>query len=93
MEVMNDKDPLLPLLIEFFGLPPDISPENITQVALASWDSLAMVQLITELQGTFSVEFDLDEIERLRSYDEIRDALCKKGVALPATSPDRPVSS
>lgn len=90
---MNDKDQLLSLLIEFFGLTPDTSPEEITQAALPSWDSLAMVQLITELQGTFSVEFDLDEIERLRTYHEIRDTLRKKGVVLPASSPERPVSS
>ena len=92
MDAMKDKDPLLSLLTEFFGLPPDTYPENITQAALPAWDSLAMVQLITELQGTFSIQFDLDEIERLRTYDEIRDALRKKGIALPAYLHERPVS-
>jgi len=43
-----------------------------------SWDSLAMVQLITELEGKFLVTFDIDEIQRLRSYDEIRDALSRR---------------
>ena len=76
---MNNNDPLLDLLLEFFELPPDTLPENITQQLLSSWDSLRMVQLITELEGAFSVNFDIDEIERLRSYDEIRDALCRKG--------------
>jgi hypothetical protein len=42
-----------------------------------------MVQLISELQATFSVDFDLDEIQRLRSYDEIRAALVSKGCFLP----------
>jgi len=76
---MNDNDPLLRLLVEFLDLPADTRPENIRQELFPSWDSLAMVQLITELEGTFSVNFDLDEIGRLRSYDEIRDALCRKG--------------
>jgi acyl carrier protein len=79
---MNSSDPLQSLLIDFFNLPPDICPQDITQQAIASWDSLAMVQLIADLQGTFMVEFDLNEIERLRSYDEIRSALSKKGVSL-----------
>ena len=39
-----------------------------------------MVQLIADLQGTFMIEFDLNEIERLRSYAEIRSALSEKGV-------------
>jgi acyl carrier protein len=82
MKPTNDNDPLLRLLVEFFDLPDDTQPENIRQPLLASWDSLAMVQLITELEGAFSVNFDVGEIQCLRSYDEIRDALLKKGISL-----------
>ena len=39
-----------------------------------------MVQLITELERRFSVEFDLEEIHRLRSYAEIRETLSRKGL-------------
>jgi acyl carrier protein len=81
---MNDNDPLLRLLLEFFDLPADTRPENIRQQLLPSWDSLAMVQLITELEGTFLVNFDIDEIDRLRSYDEIRNTLCRKGFSFHA---------
>jgi acyl carrier protein len=79
---MNDSDQLHQLLVDFFGLPADTPSEQITQQAIGSWDSLAMVQLIADLQGTFRAEFDLDEIERLRSYDEISHALSRKGVSL-----------
>jgi acyl carrier protein len=79
MTAMNNNDSLLGLLLEFFDLPPDTRPEDIRQQLLSSWDSLAMVQLITELEGRFLVSFDIDEIGRLRSYDEIRDALSRKG--------------
>lgn len=79
---MNNSDPLHRLLIDFFDLPPETPPPQITQQTIKSWDSLAMVQLIADLQGTFSVEFELDEIEALRSYDEISHALSKKGVAV-----------
>jgi acyl carrier protein len=77
---MRDSDPLLDLLIDFFDLPANTLPENIAQNLLPVWDSLAMVQLIAELQGKFSIDFNLDEIECLRSYDEIRAALARKGV-------------
>ena len=79
---MNNSDPLQRLLVDFFNLPPETSPSQITQHAIESWDSLAMVQLIADLQGTFLIEFDLDEIGSLRSYNEIHRALSKKGVAL-----------
>jgi len=76
-------DSLLSVLIDFFDLPPNTQSTNITQLTIAAWDSLAMVQLITELQRIFSVEFDLDEIQTLRSYDEIRHSLEKKGKLSP----------
>jgi acyl carrier protein len=82
---MSHSDVLLQLLRDFFGLPPNMRPQDITQKAIGAWDSLAMVQLIADLQGTFLVEFTLDEIGTLRSYDEIRDTLVKKGVALTKT--------
>jgi len=72
---MNNNDPLVDLLLEFFDLPADTRPEDIRQQLVPSWDSLAMVQLITELERKFVVNFDIDAIQRLRSYDEIRDAL------------------
>jgi len=85
---MQDHDALLHLLREFFNLPPDVRPHEITQKAVAEWDSLAMVQLIADLQGTFLIDFDLEEIDRLRSYEEIRATLLKKGVSLIRTAHD-----
>jgi acyl carrier protein len=41
---------------------------------------VGMVQLITELERRFSIEFDVDEINRLRSYAEIREVLSRKGL-------------
>ena len=68
------------LLVEFFDLPPNTGVEEITQPAVSKWDSLAMVQLIAELQNCYSIEFDLEEIQALRSYQEIYDTLVRKGV-------------
>ena len=80
---MKAEDSLRDLLTDFFGLPAETSSDELAQNKLPSWDSLAMVQLIGELQKTFQVEFELDEIERLRSYREIRDTLSRKGIVFP----------
>lgn len=83
---MDSEDRLLPLLIEFFELPADTRPEEIKQQSVPAWDSLAMVQLITDLEQAFSVNFDIEEIGRLRSYQEIRDALLKRAVRVDNSS-------
>ena len=85
---MQDRDALLRLLREFFNLPPHVRPQEITQKTIAEWDSLAMVQLIADLQGTFLIDFHLDEIGKLRSYEEIRATLLKKGASLIITASD-----
>jgi acyl carrier protein len=79
---MKKSDRLLRLLTDFFNLPPETDPQQISQKSVPAWDSLAMIQLIADLQGSFLIEFDLDEIEFLRSYDEIRRALLRKGISL-----------
>ena len=75
-----ETDRLRDLLIEFFELSPDTTASDIVQERIAKWDSLAMVQLIVELQTVFGVEFEVDEIDRLTSYSQIGEALGRKGV-------------
>jgi acyl carrier protein len=84
---MTEKDLLLELLIDFFELPSSTPPGNLNASTVSKWDSLAMVRLITELQSTFALQFDLEELEHLSSYDEIRNALRRKGVSLQCTGP------
>jgi acyl carrier protein len=79
---MNENDVLRDLLIEFFQLPSTTPTSDLSQSSVSKWDSLAMVQLITEMQSAFGVDFDLDEIERLTSYVEIRAALLRRNVPL-----------
>lgn len=77
---MSESHALRDLLIEFFELPPTTATDDLTQSSVAKWDSLAMVQLITEMQSALAVEFDINEIERLTSYAEIRVALTRKAL-------------
>jgi acyl carrier protein len=79
---MDPEDRLLCLLLEFFELSADTRPEDIRQQSIPAWDSLATVQLITDLEQMFSISFDIEEIGKLRSYQEIRDSLVRRGVRL-----------
>jgi acyl carrier protein len=75
-----ESDRLRDLLVEFFELGPDTVVSDIVQERIARWDSLAMVQLIVELQTVFAVEFDVEEIDQLTSYAQISKALGRRGV-------------
>lgn len=77
---MDPEDRLLSLLLEFFELPTDTRPADIRQQSIPAWDSLATVQLITDLEQTFSISFEIEEIGQLRSYEEIREALVRRKV-------------
>ena len=77
---MSTSDILRQLLIDFFDLPSDVKAEDLTQKAIPAWDSLASVQLIAELQGRFNVDFDVEQLEPLRSYSGIATALSRKCV-------------
>jgi len=77
---MSSSDALRQLQIDFFRLPSDIEPENVTHKAIPAWDSLAAIQLIAELQGRFNVDLDVEQLESLRSYSGIATALSRKGV-------------
>ena len=79
---MSSSDALRQLLIDFFGLPSDIELENITQKAIPAWDSLASVRLVAELQGRFNVDFDVEQLEPLRSYSGIATALSRKALLI-----------
>lgn len=46
-----------------------------------SWDSLAVVNLVTELQAAFKVEFDILEIADFRNVALIKTILNAKGVS------------
>jgi acyl carrier protein len=83
---MTSNDPLRQLLIDFFELPPETPVSALSQAAIPKWDSLAMVQIITELQSSFSVEFGFEEIDQLTDYGRIRAALKRKGCQLPNDS-------
>ena len=54
----------------------ETSPEN-----TAEWDSLAAMELVSQLEETFGVELTTLEIMRMRSIGVAREVLRQRGVA------------
>ena len=47
---------------------------------IKNWDSLGMINLITEIEKTFNIKFDILEIPLLHSIKIIIEKLEKKGI-------------
>ena len=54
----------------------DIAPEDVLR-----WDSLGHMSLVMNLEDTFGVHFEVDEITELSSGGKILEILQAKGVA------------
>jgi acyl carrier protein len=48
----------------------------------SSWDSVAHIALVTELETGFNVELSPEEITELTSYSKAKEILGRHGVAL-----------
>ena len=55
----------------------DSSPDNTPQ-----WDSMAAVQLVTEIEATFAVQLRTRDIMKMRTIGLARTVLRDKGVAV-----------
>ena len=51
------------------------SSENINE-----WDSVAMINIIMEIEKSFEIKIDIDQIEKVKSYESIKEILINKGV-------------
>jgi acyl carrier protein len=63
------------LNVDIASLNEESSPDTIR-----NWDSLAVVNLVSELEQTFKVEFDILEIADFRNVGIIKSILAEKGV-------------
>ena len=55
----------------------ETSPDNVD-----TWDSLAGLMLVTELESQFNVKFSMDEVISVKCVGDIRALLIKHGVTL-----------
>ena len=54
--------------------------ENSSQDNIENWDSLAIVNMVTELEKVFNVQFDILEIVEFYSVEIIKLTLIDKGI-------------
>lgn len=55
----------------------ELGPDEIQE-----WDSLAHVEIVTQLEGTFEISFEVIDVSRMYSIGDIKKIIKKYGVEL-----------
>jgi acyl carrier protein len=76
----NNLEKLRNLFADCLELPIDQITPSLSQNQLPSWDSIATVTLVAELEEVFGVSFEVDEMLELTSLDRTINILREKGV-------------
>jgi len=72
---------LTKIIAEKLGLSEDqITDETAYGVAL-NWDSITHLEITSEIEEVFGVEFDVDEITAMANVKAIKEILSKHGVS------------
>lgn len=75
MNETQTKERLIEVFAEVFHLERDSLPENPTLGQLAEWDSLAHIRLIMAVEEAFGLQFQMEVIPKLISFEALLDEL------------------
>lgn len=72
------KEKVLEILKETFEL--EHVDENCSQENCPEWDSMGQLNLVAELEDTFDVSLEPEEIGEMKCFEDIVEILKKKGL-------------
>ena len=79
---MTNQEKYQQIFLELFAITPQDLVPNFTFAEQDQWDSLAHLQLISELEDTFDVMFETDDILNFGSYNNGLAILERYGVEI-----------
>ena len=77
---MSNKDNYDRVFIESFDLDEKKLNDKLEYNSIKSWDSIGHMQIIAELEDTFGIEFEMDDIINFSSYNKGMEILEKYGI-------------
>lgn len=78
---MNVSERLRGVVARTFRIPIERVDDATTPAAVAAWDSLGQMELVTALEQEFSIELALEDIMLMNSVGEIRSILERRNGA------------
>ncbi len=77
---MKPIDRLTRAFVEGLGIPADTNVQTLEYRGIEEWDSVAHMQLVSELESTFDIMLDTEDVIGMSSYEKAREILRKHGV-------------
>ena len=77
---MSNKENYDRIFIESFDLDEKQLNDKLEYNSIKSWDSIGHMQMIAELEDTFEIEFEMDDIINFSSYNKGMEILLKYGI-------------
>jgi acyl carrier protein len=78
---MDNDAKLRQVFADLFGIDPGELNDESSQDSIPNWDSLGMVNLVSELEQAFDVQFDLLEIADFKNIGIVKSILMEKGIS------------
>lgn len=79
---MDNEHKLQQAFVAGLGIAPDSDFASLRYRGVEQWDSVAHMQLISEIEDAFDIMIDTDDVIDLSSWDKAREILGKYDVAL-----------
>jgi acyl carrier protein len=77
---MSPREQLYQLMADLFAIDAsELSPAS-SRESIDRWDSMGTIDLVAQLEKTFSVRFDLLEVDQLLTLEIVEKSLVEKGV-------------
>jgi acyl carrier protein len=73
----KDIDTIINIFSHIMGIPKNELNDSIAYNSHPAWDSLKHLQLISELETEFDIEFDMDDIIAMENFGLIRELTAK----------------
>ena len=80
MKSLDNTKKLYEALSLCLDLPIEKIVPTLTATETPNWDSIATVNLVVELEGSFNISFDVEELVKITSVSAILDLLKSKGI-------------
>jgi acyl carrier protein len=72
------EDKLREIMADILNMPAEEISSDTSADSVASWDSLAQINLANAIEEEFGISFSVQEIEAMKSYDDIVSTLSGK---------------
>jgi acyl carrier protein len=77
---MSSINRLTQIFVTSLGIPGDTDVPSLEYRGIPEWDSVAHMQLVSDIEGEFDIMLDTEDIIAMSSFAKTREILAKYGV-------------